>query len=135
MVIEEILHSKFNISISEDLYNTWKEFEARNSPLDAFLKISIIALFSEEILFRLPLITNLLFFASLFFWVGWISCFLELCNFKFLSWSYGIILLIILVGILVSEKITDQNYQTIFQRKNYNYMLGFDDCFWTGSYL
>jgi len=122
MVIEEILQSKFNISISEDLHNTWKEFEARNSPLDAFLKISIIAPFSEEILFRLPLITKSPFLRLAIF-LGWVDfLFPELCNFKFLSWSYGIILLIILVGILVSEKITDQNYQTIFQRKNYNYM-------------
>ena len=122
MVIEEILESKFNISIIENLHNTWNEFEARNSPLDAFLKVSIIGPLREEILFRLPLITKSPFLRLAIF-LGWVDfLFPELFNFKFLSWSYGIVLLIILAGIIVSEKIYDQNFQTVFQKKNYNYM-------------
>lgn len=122
MVIEEILEAKFNISIMQDLHNTWSEFRERNSQIEVFLKLSLIGPLSEEILFRLPLITQSSFLRLAIFlgWVNWL--FPELCNFKFLSWSYGIVLLIILVGILVSEKISDQNFQIIFQKKNYNYM-------------
>jgi len=122
LVIEAILNSKFNISISEDLHNTWNEFRVRNSPLDTFLKLSIIGPFSEEVLFRLPLITKSTFLRLAIFF-GWVDfLFPELFNFKFLSWSYIIVLLIILAGIIVSEKISDQNYQTIFQKKSYNYL-------------
>ncbi|MCF2444701.1 CPBP family intramembrane metalloprotease [Dyadobacter sp. CY345] len=122
IVIEEILKSKFNISIIENLHNTWNEFRAWNSPLDTFLKVSIIGPFSEEVLFRLPLITKSTFLRLAIFF-GWVDfLFPELFNFKYLSWSYGIVLLIILAGILVSEKISDQNFQTIFQKKSYNYM-------------
>jgi len=120
MVIEEILESKFNISIFEDLHNTWEEFRASNSHLEAFFKLSIIGPFSEEILFRLPLITKSPFLHLAIF-LGWVNFLIpELFNLKFLSWSYGIVLLIISAGIIVSEKISDKNFQTIFQKKSYN---------------
>lgn len=122
LTIESILQSKFNISIFENLHSTWKEFRASNSHLESFLKVGIVGPFSEEILFRLPLITKSLFLRLAIF-LGWVDFLMpELFKLKHSSLPYLIILLMIFIGIIVSKKISDQNYQTIFQKKSYNYL-------------
>lgn len=121
-VIEAILESQFNISIIENLHSTWKEFRASYSHLEVFLEVCIMGPFIEEVLFRLPMITKSTFLRLAIF-LGWMNFLIpENFKLKIFSLSYGIILLVIFVGIIISKKITNENYQTIFQKKNYNYL-------------
>lgn len=120
--LEIALKSTFDISIATNLFKNKDGFRARNDHWEAFLKTSVLGPFEEEFIFRLILVTKSPFLRFLIL-LGWVEYFTsEFLPLRFFSLYYNAILLIILLAIITSKKISDQDFPTIFKKESYNYL-------------
>jgi membrane protease YdiL (CAAX protease family) len=122
MLFETVLKSVFDISIVKNLVDNKEKFRVTNDRWDAFLKISVLGPFEEEFLFRLILVTKSPFLRFVVL-LGWIEHFApQLLQLRFFSMWYNAISLIILLAIITSEKISKQEFSTVFKKDSYNYL-------------
>ena len=122
-IIEMILRYCFNTSIVRNLNHNKNEFRLANSSgWVSFMKICLLGPFNEEFLFRLLLITksqiwNMIIFLIL---VAYLISNLFYLQISFL-W-YHVIIVLIFVGILISNRVNYSDHQPIFEKKNYNHL-------------
>lgn len=119
VIIDMILESNFNISITKNLLNGREEFRTVNSPYMASLKMCLLGPFKEEFMFRLPLITKSKFLRFTIFVISLNYFFSNFFPFNVSLLQYNIVLLLILGIVLVVNSRIETDFFRFYKENNY----------------